>query len=92
MVPVLIALCADQRPARLRSASGSPPFVRARLANLLLASWGEVFVAACVTLGCDPEGAYRNVERFGTKGKGISVYFRDPDGTLLEFISYHTST
>jgi catechol 2,3-dioxygenase-like lactoylglutathione lyase family enzyme len=28
------------------------------------------------------------VERFGAKGKGISVYFRDPDGSLLEFISY----
>jgi catechol 2,3-dioxygenase-like lactoylglutathione lyase family enzyme len=28
------------------------------------------------------------VERFGAKGGGISVYFRDPDGSLLEFISY----
>lgn len=27
----------------------------------------------------------------GCKGKGISVYFRDPDGSLLEFISYHGS-
>jgi catechol 2,3-dioxygenase-like lactoylglutathione lyase family enzyme len=26
--------------------------------------------------------------RGGAKGRGISVYFRDPDGTLLEFISY----
>jgi catechol 2,3-dioxygenase-like lactoylglutathione lyase family enzyme len=25
---------------------------------------------------------------FGAKGLGMSVYFRDPDGTLLEFISY----
>jgi catechol 2,3-dioxygenase-like lactoylglutathione lyase family enzyme len=25
---------------------------------------------------------------FGAKGLGDSVYFRDPDGTLLEFISY----
>ena len=25
---------------------------------------------------------------FGAKGLGTSVYFRDPDGTLLEFISY----
>jgi catechol 2,3-dioxygenase-like lactoylglutathione lyase family enzyme len=31
------------------------------------------------------------VERFGAKGKGISVYFRDPDGSLLEFITYKTS-
>lgn len=28
------------------------------------------------------------VRRFGCKGEGTSVYFRDPDGTLLEFISY----
>ena len=25
---------------------------------------------------------------FGARGRGTSVYFRDPDGTLLEFISY----
>jgi catechol 2,3-dioxygenase-like lactoylglutathione lyase family enzyme len=28
------------------------------------------------------------VERFGAKGAGVSVYFRDPDGSLMEFISY----
>jgi catechol 2,3-dioxygenase-like lactoylglutathione lyase family enzyme len=28
------------------------------------------------------------VPRFGAKGNGTSVYFRDPDGSLLEFISY----
>jgi catechol 2,3-dioxygenase-like lactoylglutathione lyase family enzyme len=28
------------------------------------------------------------VARLGAKGQGISVYFRDPDGSLLEFISY----
>lgn len=28
------------------------------------------------------------VPRFGRGGKGSSVYFRDPDGSLLEFISY----
>jgi catechol 2,3-dioxygenase-like lactoylglutathione lyase family enzyme len=28
------------------------------------------------------------VERFGARGPGTSVYFRDPDGTLLELISY----
>jgi catechol 2,3-dioxygenase-like lactoylglutathione lyase family enzyme len=26
--------------------------------------------------------------RFGAKGEGTSVYFRDPDGSLMEFISY----
>jgi extradiol dioxygenase family protein len=28
------------------------------------------------------------MRRFGAKGEGASVYFRDPDGSLLEFISY----
>lgn len=28
------------------------------------------------------------VTRLGAKGEGQSVYFRDPDGSLLEFISY----
>jgi catechol 2,3-dioxygenase-like lactoylglutathione lyase family enzyme len=28
------------------------------------------------------------IERFGARGMGRSVYFRDPDGSLLEFISY----
>ena len=26
--------------------------------------------------------------RFGAKGSGTSVYFRDPDGSLMEFMSY----
>ncbi|WP_394848760.1 VOC family protein [Pendulispora brunnea] len=30
------------------------------------------------------------VARFGARGHGTSVYFRDPDGSLLEFISYDT--
>lgn len=28
------------------------------------------------------------VARSGARGPGMSVYFRDPDGSLLEFISY----
>ncbi|GJE37614.1 VOC family protein [Methylobacterium persicinum] len=31
------------------------------------------------------------VERHGAAGAGQSVYFRDPDGSLLEFITYPTS-
>ena len=29
------------------------------------------------------------VERSGARGTGTSVYFRDPDGSLLDFISYY---
>ena len=28
------------------------------------------------------------VERAGARGRGVSVYFRDPDGSLLELIAY----
>jgi len=28
------------------------------------------------------------VDTFGAAGTGVSVYFRDPDGSLLEFITY----
>lgn len=31
------------------------------------------------------------VTRFGARGQGTSVYFRDPDGSLLEFISYQAT-
>lgn len=30
------------------------------------------------------------MQRFGAKGHGTSVYFRDPDGSLMEFISYQS--
>ena len=30
------------------------------------------------------------VRRFGAGGYGMSVYFRDPDGSLLELISYES--
>ena len=30
------------------------------------------------------------VVRTGAKGKGVSVYFRDPDGSLMVFISYES--
>jgi catechol 2,3-dioxygenase-like lactoylglutathione lyase family enzyme len=30
------------------------------------------------------------MQRFGARGAGTSVYFRDPDGSLVEFISYQS--
>ena len=38
--------------------------------------------------GCAVKIELGPLERFGAKGPGMSVYFRDPDGSLLEFISY----
>ena len=35
-----------------------------------------------VAIECGP------MQRFGAKGPGTSVYFRDPDGSLMEFMSY----
>ena len=32
------------------------------------------------------------VERTGARGPGISLYFRDPDGSLLELIAYQALT
>jgi len=40
--------------------------------------------------GVEPE--LGPVERTGARGPGRSVYFRDPDGTLLELITYRAST
>jgi catechol 2,3-dioxygenase-like lactoylglutathione lyase family enzyme len=31
------------------------------------------------------------VARIGARGEGTSVYFRDPDGSLLEFMAYDAS-
>jgi catechol 2,3-dioxygenase-like lactoylglutathione lyase family enzyme len=35
-----------------------------------------------IAIECGP------MRRFGAKGEGTSVYFRDPDGSLMEFMSY----
>jgi catechol 2,3-dioxygenase-like lactoylglutathione lyase family enzyme len=37
---------------------------------------------------CGVEPELGPVERTGGRGRGRSVYFRDPDGSLLELISY----
>jgi catechol 2,3-dioxygenase-like lactoylglutathione lyase family enzyme len=54
----------------------------------------------CLVWGGTPEQAVAHLERHGVevvegpvaragaRGDGTSVYFRDPDGSLLEFIAY----
>jgi catechol 2,3-dioxygenase-like lactoylglutathione lyase family enzyme len=37
---------------------------------------------------CGVESHTGIVDTFGRRGKARSVYFRDPDGSLLEFITY----
>jgi catechol 2,3-dioxygenase-like lactoylglutathione lyase family enzyme len=46
---------------------------------------GEAF-AHLQAHGVEPE--LGPVERVGARGHGTSVYFRDPDGSLLELIAY----
>jgi catechol 2,3-dioxygenase-like lactoylglutathione lyase family enzyme len=39
---------------------------------------------------CGVEIEVGPAERNGARGRGSSVYFRDPDGSLMEFISYRS--
>ena len=49
---------------------------------------GPIDTAVAHLLACDVEIELGPVARKGAKGEGTSVYFRDPDGSLMEFISY----
>jgi len=49
---------------------------------------GEVGEAVEHLGHCGVEVELGPVARFGARGWGTSVYFRDPDGSLLELISY----
>ena len=51
--------------------------------------WDGPIGGAVEHLGaCGVEIELGPVERHGAQGAGTSVYFRDPDGSLLEFIAY----
>ncbi len=51
--------------------------------------WGGPIAAAVDHLrACGVEVELGPIERHGAGGAGTSVYFRDPDGSLLELISY----
>jgi catechol 2,3-dioxygenase-like lactoylglutathione lyase family enzyme len=76
-----------------------PGFVPAEVARLpvqpgnsdLCFEWPGPIADAIAHLGRCAVAVERGpIERFGAKGPGTSVYFRDPDGSLLEFISYST--
>jgi len=49
---------------------------------------GPIAAAAGHLASCGVEIIEGPVDRVGASGDGASVYFRDPDGTLLELISY----
>ncbi len=74
-----------------------PGFTPAEVARLpvqpgnsdLCFEWKGPIADAVAHLGRCKVAIHRGpIERFGAKGPGTSVYFRDPDGSLLEFISY----
>jgi catechol 2,3-dioxygenase-like lactoylglutathione lyase family enzyme len=77
---------------------GSEPFPRAlepvRPGNSdLCFEWAgsiEDAAAHLASRGVDVE--LGPVDRPGARGRGTSLYFRDPDGSLLELISYGVST
>lgn len=49
---------------------------------------GPIDQALAHLAGCGIAVELGPVRRFGRGGRGTSVYFRDPDGSLMEFISY----
>ncbi|WP_157219403.1 VOC family protein [Flavisphingomonas formosensis] len=49
---------------------------------------GPIEDAIAHLAGCGVAVHIGPVPREGAQGKGTSIYFRDPDGSLLEFISY----
>ena len=57
-------------------------------ADLCLVWPGEIEEAAAHLRAQGVEVEDGPVPRNGGRGPGLSVYFRDPDGSLLEFISY----
>ena len=69
-------------------------FPRARLPVMpggsdLCFEWhGPIADAAAHLARCGVAVELGPVDRIGARGPGQSVYFRDPDGSLLEFISY----
>jgi catechol 2,3-dioxygenase-like lactoylglutathione lyase family enzyme len=57
-------------------------------ADLCLVWPGPIEEAQAHLRACGVEVEKGPVQRNGAQGAGTSVYFRDPDGSLLEFISY----
>ena len=56
--------------------------------DLCFAWPGPIEEAVAHLARCGVEVELGPVPRNGARGIGTSVYFRDPDGSLLEFISY----
>ena len=73
---------------------GSTPHPRARIpvapgnSDVCFVWDGPIEGAIAHLKSHDVEVELGPVERTGGRGDGMSVYFRDPDGSLLELISY----
>ena len=59
-------------------------------AGVLVVPSAAVELLALELLNTRNAGKFGPVQRSGARGEGVSVYFRDPDGSLLEFISYNS--
>jgi catechol 2,3-dioxygenase-like lactoylglutathione lyase family enzyme len=62
--------------------------VRPGNSDLCFVCDGPIDAAVAHLERCGVEIELGPVTRTGARGAGTSVYFRDPDGTLLELISY----
>jgi catechol 2,3-dioxygenase-like lactoylglutathione lyase family enzyme len=65
--------------------------VRPGNSDLCFAWDGSIEDAIAHLERCNVEVETGPVPRAGAQGAGSSVYFRDPDGSLLEFITYQTT-
>ena len=81
-----------QEQINVHAGGGTGPFARVPIVpgnSDLCFEWNGPIESAIEHLGHHGvELEAGPTERFGAQGAGRSVYFRDPDGSLLEFISY----
>jgi catechol 2,3-dioxygenase-like lactoylglutathione lyase family enzyme len=81
--------CPSQRPrAGTRAVSAGAVTGATRHSDLCFEWLGTIVEAQTHLDRCHVTVELGPVPRNGAKGPGTSLYFRDPDGSLLEFMSY----